>query len=240
MSDRQGVLELSYSYGSKSVHNGNHDPKGFGYICISVDNIPAACKRLTDAGYELLKESQDGFSFILDPDEYWVKIVAQGPPASRENVMATDVETYRVHHTMLRIKDKDISLRFYQDVFGMTLKHTVEHAEDGFNSYFLGYDNHEDREESHDVVSSLYVQDEGLLELTWHHGTENEDGMVYHNGNTAPEGFGHICVSVDDITAACERFDKFGVSWQKRLLEGPFRVAFILDPDGYVSRSMWI
>ncbi|UKZ55848.1 hypothetical protein TrVGV298_009672 [Trichoderma virens] len=134
---------------------------------------------------------------------------------------------------MLRIKDKDESLEFYQEIFDMTLKHTTEHAEDGFNSYFLGYGNYENEGKSRDADGASYARDEGLLELTWHFGTENEDSKVYHSGNSAPEGFGHICVSVDDITATCERFDILGVSRQKRLMDGPFRVAFIFDSDGY-------
>lgn len=41
-------------------------------------------------------------------------------------------------------------------------------------------------------------------------------------------------VSVDDLQAACERFESLGVNWKKRLTDGRMRnVAFILDPDGY-------
>lgn len=41
-------------------------------------------------------------------------------------------------------------------------------------------------------------------------------------------------VSVDDLDAACHRFDERGVRWKKRLTEGRMRnIAFILDPDGY-------
>jgi lactoylglutathione lyase len=46
--------------------------------------------------------------------------------------------------------------------------------------------------------------------------------------------FGHIAVTVDDIEAACARFDSLGVRWQKRLTDGNMKnIAFLLDPDGY-------
>lgn len=81
-SDRQGVLQLGHKQGSESdddfkISNGNSDPgKGFGHVCISVDNIQAACKRIEDAGYPFKKKLSDGrmrdIAFALDPDNYWV------------------------------------------------------------------------------------------------------------------------------------------------------------------------
>lgn len=41
-------------------------------------------------------------------------------------------------------------------------------------------------------------------------------------------------VSVDDIQAACERFEGLNVNWKKRLTDGRMKtIAFILDPDNY-------
>ncbi|KAG7286554.1 hypothetical protein NEMBOFW57_008865 [Staphylotrichum longicolle] len=75
---------------------------------------------------------------------------------------------------------------------------------------------------------------EGLLELTWNHGTEKDADFKYHDGNSQPQGFGHICVSVDNIEAACARLESLNVNWKKRLTDGRMKnVAFILDPDGY-------
>lgn len=70
---------------------------------------------------------------------------------------------------------------------------------------------------------------EGLLELTYNHGTEKKEGKVYSDGNSDPQGFGHICVSVDDIDKACERFEQKGVTWKKKLTDGRMRnIAFVL------------
>ena len=90
------------------------------------------------------------------------------------------------NHTMIRVKDADKSLDFYQTTMGMKLLRTSENKDNAFNLYFLGY------EEDGGPASP---HREGLLELTWNYGTEKEADFHYHSGNTEPQGFGHICES---------------------------------------------
>jgi lactoylglutathione lyase len=150
---------------------------------------------------------------------------------------------------MIRVKDKDASLNFYQDVMGMKLKRTSENTNAGFNLYFLGYG--PDASENAANGVNPVADNEGLLELTWNYGTENDANFKYHNGNDEPQGFGHICVAVDDLDAACARFEEKKVNWKKRLTDGRMKnIAFVLgallsihrtkrqltkyaDPDGY-------
>lgn len=54
-----------------------------------------------------------------------------------ENVEETDISTYRMNHTMIRVKDKDVSLKFYQEVMGMTFLR--ESGGSDFTLYFLAY-----------------------------------------------------------------------------------------------------
>ncbi|KAJ8607038.1 hypothetical protein MRB53_040547 [Persea americana] len=237
-SEREGLIELTHNYGTEDdpnykITNGNTDPyKGFGHTCISVDNIQAACKRLEDAGVKFQKKLTDGrmktIAFALDPDGYWCEIIGQ----HTEHVTETNPDSYRMNHTMLRVKDIEKSLSFYQDVMGMKLLRTNENKDAGFTLYFLAYG--PPSPESSDNGTNPGADREGILELTWNYGTEKEEGKVYHNGNGEPQGFGHICVSVDDINAACERFEKKGVQWKKRLTDGRMKhIAFVLDPDQY-------
>lgn len=168
-----------------------------------------------------------------DDTQYWVEIIAQNPVNETENVTTTDVQTYRMNHTMIRIKDPAISLKFYQETLGMTLKRTSENKDANFTLYFLGYGPAPSSEKTANGVNPT-AESEGLLELTHNYGTEKEEGKVYHDGNAEPQGFGHICVSVDDLDKACDHLEKAGVQWKKRLTDGRMRnVAFVLDPDGY-------
>lgn len=171
-------------------------------------------------------------AFVLDPDEYWVEVIAQNPVAETESVTTTDIQTYRMNHTMIRVKDKDVSLDFYQNTMGMRLLRTAENPDAKFNLYFLAYGPPATGEPAGGVNPT--ADREGILELTWNYGTEKEEGKVYHDGNAEPQGFGHICVSVDDLNAACQRLEDRKVSFKKRLSDGRMRnVAFVLDPDGY-------
>lgn len=106
-----GIVELTHNYGTESdpsfkVANGNSDPgKGFGHLCVSVDNIQAACERLEDAGYKFQKKLTDGrmrsIAFALDPDNYWVEIIGQNPVDKTEGIKETDTQTYRMVTTPL-------------------------------------------------------------------------------------------------------------------------------------------
>ncbi|KAH7027915.1 lactoylglutathione lyase-like protein [Microdochium trichocladiopsis] len=241
--DREGVIELTHNYGTEddpnyTVNNGNKEPhRGFGHVCISVDHIQACCDRIEQAGYKFQKKLTDGrmrnIAFALDPDGYWVEIVSQnikstGADDPAEQGVETDVSTYRMNHTMIRVKDAEKSLKFYTETLGMTLLRTHEAKEAGFNLYFLGYGANDNE------TGSITAHREGLLELTWNYGTEKDADFKYHDGNSEPQGFGHICVSVDNLDAACARFEQMQANWKKRLTDGRMKnVAFLLDPDGY-------
>lgn len=114
---------------------------------------------------------------------------------------------------------------------GMTLLNTIENASNGFNLYFLGYPP-ESKNVPPEDLSSIAAY-EGLLELTWNYGTEKDPSFAYHHGNTEPLGFGHICISVDNLVAACTRLDNHGVTWLEKQNIGKEGAYFITDPDQY-------
>jgi len=165
----------------------------------------AAADRLTE------KEIQD---CIGEPD-----------PSTKDFIM---------QQTMLRVKDPKKSLKFYSDVLGMRLLTTYHNAGMKFSLYFMGYANPEDIPEDANERSVWALKQPGTIELTHNWGSENDDAVVYHNGNSQPRGFGHIGISVKDVYKACERFDELGVEYVKKPDAGSMKgLAFIKDPDGY-------
>lgn len=146
---------------------------------------------------------------------------------------AANTQGYIFNHTMLRVKDIAVSLAFYTDVLGFRLIDQRDHVD--FSLYFLALLPESitipsDRVQRRTWIAGL----NGVLELTHNHGTERQLGRVYHNGNVDPRGFGHICISVPDIHAACQRFESLQVTFQKRLSDGQMKdIAFIQDPDHY-------
>ncbi len=149
-----------------------------------------------------------------------------------------ETEGFVLNQTMMRVRDPAISLDFYERVLGMTLYQRVDFAEMSFSLYFLGYpSNHPDHALPEEPVarSQFTFEQSALLELTHNWGTENDDAFAgYHDGNSDPRGFGHIGITVPDVSAACERFEQLGVEFVKRPDDGTMKgLAFIKDPDGY-------
>ena len=146
-----------------------------------------------------------------------------------------DTQGFVFNHTMLRVKDAPRSLDFYTRVLGFRLLDARDFAEAKFSLYFLALLPEGTAVPDDDAARRLWMAGiPGVLELTHNHGTETQDGAVYHDGNSDPRGFGHICISVPDIVAACERFEALGCDFQKRLSDGRMKsLAFIKDPDAY-------
>lgn len=246
---REGVLELTHNHGTEndpdfSVNNGNGaENRGFGHICFSVDNIEAAEKKLLGDGIKFQKKLSDGrqknIAFALDPDGYWIELIEHGNGKKSDT---TDTTTYKLNHSMVRVRDATKSLDFYKKVLGMKLFAKKEFEAAKFTLYFLGYDHDGSHIPEGEQPPSRQSSQQGILELTHNWGTESDPNFQgYHNGNStengAKQGYGHICVACKDPGAFCEQIEKeFGdsVTWAVKWNQGKMKnLAFIRDPDGY-------
>lgn len=124
-------------------------------------------------------------------------------------------------HTMVRVGDIDAALKFYGDGLGLTQIGRFDSEQGRFTLVFLA---------SPDDVASCGGIPEGkrptemdipMIELT--HNWDPED---YGGGRN----FGHLAYRVDDIYAACERFQALGVTINRPPRDG--RMAFVRSPDG--------
>jgi lactoylglutathione lyase len=124
-----------------------------------------------------------------------------------------DADKFRFLHTMLRVRDLDASLNFYQNLLGMKLLRKRDYPSGKFTLAFVGYG-----EEANSTV----------IELTHNWG----QAEPYALGSA----FGHLAIGVPDVYKTCERLAAAGVKIPRPagpMAHGGSVIAFIEDPDGY-------
>jgi lactoylglutathione lyase len=114
-------------------------------------------------------------------------------------------------HAMVRVLDLQRSLAFYNQAFGLKEVHRLD-----FPDFALVY--------------LRNAESDSELELTWNKGRDRP----YSHG----DGYGHIALSVVDVTAERRRLADLGLAPNevKEFRDGSALLAryfFIQDPDGY-------
>jgi lactoylglutathione lyase len=114
-------------------------------------------------------------------------------------------------HVMVRVRDLDASLKFYERAFGMKLADRYDF--DGFTLAYL-------RNPENDFE----------IELTWNHGRAEP----YELGS----GYGHVAFTVADLDEEHKRLNDLGIGpmpIKEFHRDGGLmaRFFFVQDPDGY-------
>lgn len=114
-------------------------------------------------------------------------------------------------HTMIRVRDLDASLRFYENVLDLKPLHRLD-----FEDFSLVY--------------LRNAETDAEIELTWNKGRE----QPYTHG----DGYGHVAFAVDDVRekhAALVAAGHEPLPVKEFVRDGKLlaRFFFILDPDGY-------
>jgi lactoylglutathione lyase len=75
-------IELTYNWDQQEPYSGG---RNFGHVAYEVDDIYAACQRLSDMGYTINRPPRDGhMAFVRSPDNISVELLQRGqslPPA---------------------------------------------------------------------------------------------------------------------------------------------------------------
>ena len=95
---------------------------------------------------------------------------------------------FRLAHTMMRVQNLELSLKFYCDILGMKVLRKTDYPDGKFTNTFIGYG-----------PETEYP----TLELTYNW----DQAEPYEKGN----GWGHICVETPDVYKACESLSAAGI-----------------------------
>jgi len=107
-------------------------------------------------------------------------------------------------HAMVRVRDPELSLRFYRDGLGLAETRRIDNASGRFTLIYLAAPENPEVE----------------VELTYNYDDENYGGA---------RNFGHLAFGVDDIYATCAHLQKMGVTINRPPRDG--RMAFVRSPD---------
>ena len=120
-----------------------------------------------------------------------------------------DTKSFYMQQTMIRVKDPRKSLDFYTRILGMKLLCKLDFPVAKFTLFFVGYvdDSVEIPKDPVEAKKFAFSQ-VGTVELTYNYGTEKDPDFQYHNGNSQPQGFGHLGIAVHDLQQVIDRVQK--------------------------------
>lgn len=117
---------------------------------------------------------------------------------------------FQLDHCMIRVKNLDVSLYFYQDILGMQLIRKQEYPDGKFTNVFLKFESG------------------SAIELTY-----NWDREIDY---TLGDAWGHFALQVENVVEAVAYLEEKGVTIKvpaKKMNHGNRMLAFVLDPDGH-------
>lgn len=193
-------LELTYNYGVDSYDIGT----GFGHFGVAVPNISDVVERVRAEGFNVLREvgpvkgGTTVIAFVEDPTGYRFALIQRD---QRDPLC----------QVMLRVKDLDASIAFYQ-AMGMRLLNKCDNPEYRYTIAFVGFG------EEHDST---------VLELTHNWGEHDY---------TPGTGYAQIAVSVPDVYDSAKGFAEKGIEVARK--PGPVpgigtKICAVRDPDGW-------
>lgn len=123
----------------------------------------------------------------------------------------------RYLHTMLRVKNLDVSLDFFINKLGLVETRRHESEKGRFTLVFLS---------APGDIENAKQNKSPLVELTYNWPDENGESEELTGGRS----FGHLAYGVHNIYETCEQLQNDGVSILRPPRDG--RMAFIKSPDG--------
>lgn len=216
---------------------GNEEPRGFGYVQISVSDVDAAVSALRKNGVTIIQDVEVdpdakplACAMVADPDGYHVRLVGPRGGGAGRSVPQLDPVFSSV---MIRVKDPLEALPFFSRL-GFSLVAKQDRPGDKITDYFLAVSDREG-----DGATWACTQRACTITARHEWGSESKDGDVFVNGNKRPNrGFGHVGITVKDVYDAINSLE--GNSYKVVRKPSPFAdvgtIAFIAEP----STEYWV
>lgn len=221
--------------------SGNEPPKGFGYIQISVQDVPSAVEHLRANGVFVLEEPSTVScapslvsATVADPDGYHVRLIGGGDLTSPDVTPTSLLKLDPIYSSvMLRVKDISKATPFFR-AMGFNLIGRQDDEENKCTDFYLSY-----LDKPGDGLGWACKLRVCTLTLRQEWGVDKKSDQPYTNGNTKPyRGYGHVGIIVDDIYYTMGGLESSGYKVARN--PGPFAdvgsIGFIVEP----STDYWV
>jgi len=242
-------LELVYDPERKppDIRKQPDSSEGYWKIAISVADVDVARNRLVSNGVEVDTPRQiPDIAYLChcnDPDDYCIELIQHDFLHNHKPVPENSAYPLGTRPTFslitYRVKNADISVKFYSEVLGMRLLSRQAVESRGFTLYFLAFT--EEKPPNADIENVdnrewLWKRPYTMVELQHIWGTENEHDFAYRVGSeTGFESVSFATKKFDDLLKKVIRQGyKIDVGTIDPILK--VRTATVTDPDGYSLR----
>lgn len=243
------LLELVYDPEQKppDIRKQPDSSEGYWKIAISVPDVDVARKRLVSNGVDVDTPRQiPDIAYLChcnDPDDYCIELIQHDFLHNHTLQKQNSAYALGTRPTFslitYRVKDADVSLKFYSDVLGMRLLSRQVVESRGFTLYFLACTDEDPPHADIEHVGNrewLWKRPYTMIELQHVWGTENRDDFAYRVG---PEtGFAGVSFATKNIDDLCNSIGRQGYKIDVGAIDPilQVRTATATDPDGYSLR----
>ena len=258
---RAASTALLSQHGAEDADAEDTAPAGYWKIAVTLADVHAAAVRLRAAGVEVSEPRQfrdiGYLCHFADPDGHTIELLqhtfgacepsSTDPNGADPDGADPDGEDGSLplggpgHFGLitLRVKDPEVSLRYYRDVLGMRLLSRQTVAPYRFTLYFLAFTEETPPLADIDAVENrewLWQRPYTVLELQHRWGSEEGD-FRYRVGDDT--GFNSFSIAAADAQQAADEFARAGLAIT---VGAPFAEVFhsdartTCDPDGYALR----
>lgn len=217
--------------------NANGQPKGFGYVEVSVSNLADVLSLFDSSSIirpaSAVSDAPDLVdALVQDPDGYRIRLIGNEDSSGSGSGSVGKLDAV-FSSVMIRVKDPTKAVPFFARLGFKTVAST-DLPNERATEWYMGVTSK--RGDASWARSKLRAS---TVTLRYEWSTEANEEQIYTNGNVKPyRGFGHVGVIVDDIYELAGKMEELGYKIVRK--PSPFAdvgdIAFVAEP----STDYWV